>query len=77
MGVVSPEMGVVSQQSARDYSSCPNTARDETLSHEEDGEETGDEGEREERCYESLSAVELLDLLLNIRDPKCIIKKLE
>ena len=49
---------------------------EEDVTEDEEQEEEGGEGDGE-NCYEGLTAVQMLDLLSKIGDPKCTITKLE
>lgn len=89
-GVVNPEIAMVSKPPAMgtcrtDQSSTRRIMMSErTMEEDEEESDTGDE-EREdeggdedsEGCYEGLTAVQMLELLSKIGDPKCTIKKLE
>lgn len=49
----------------------------ESDTEDEEGEGEGAEEEDSESYYENLTAVQMLELLSKIGDPKCTIKKLE
>ena len=84
MGVANPEMGMASHTSTRQTDhGRSRQSEDGDLTPEGRGdarerEEEEEEGEREgESYYESLNAVEMLDLLSKIGDPNCTVTKLE
>lgn len=85
-GVANTEIGVISMTtgtSISDQNSNHRTtkerAKEDDESNTEDEEAEGEEGEEEdnESYYDNLTAVQMLELLSKIGDPKCTIKKLE
>lgn len=85
-GVANTEIGVVSMttstslsdQNTNHQTTKERAGKEDEESDTEDEEEPEGEGEEDnESYYENLTAVQMLELLSKIGDPKCTVKKLE